>query len=124
MVIGNMEENFECRIKEIAKLKKGWNFGKGEAFHEDHVEIACLLSLRYHKKYSLNVTGTPNVDGSIDLTFAIDDEFLDLKIMPNIKDITVVYSHGIGQDKIEEMWGTVDISTLDNIVEKFINLKD
>ena len=119
-----MEENFECRIREIAKLKKGWNFGSGDVFQEEHVEIAALLALRYFKKYSLNVTGTPNVDGSIDLTFAKDDIFLDIKILKNIKNVTVVYSHGIGKNKIEEMWGTVEISSLDNIMDKFIKIKD
>ena len=46
-----MQENFEVRIREIAKLKKGWSFGKGEAFSEEHVEVAALLALRYYKKY-------------------------------------------------------------------------
>lgn len=117
-----MQENFEVRIREIAKLKKGWSFGKGEAFSPEHVEIAALVALRYYKKYALTVSGTPSEDGSIDLMFNIKDVFLDLIILPSISDVTVKYTHGIGTNKIEEMWGTVSISKLDNIMDKFIGL--
>lgn len=119
-----MQENFEVRIREIAKLKKGWSFGKGEAFSEEHVEVAALLALRYYKKYALTVSGTPSEDGSIDLMFNIKDVFLDLIILPTITDVTVKYTHGIGSNKIEEMWGTVPISKLDDIMEKFIELSE
>ncbi|MDE7315888.1 MAG: hypothetical protein K2N11_09345 [Mucispirillum sp.] len=119
-----MQENFEVRIREIAKLKKGWSFGKGEAFSAEHVEIAALIALRYYKKYALTVSGTPSEDGSIDLMFNIKDVFLDLIILPSINDVTVKYTHGIGINKIEEMWGTVSISKLDNIMDKFIGLSN
>ncbi len=117
-----MQENFEIRIREIAKLKKGWSFGQGEPFNEEHVEIAALLALRYYKKYALTVSGTPSVDGSINLMFNIGDIFLDVIILPTISEATIKYTHGIGKDKIEELWGTVPINKLDNIMEKFVNL--
>ena len=113
-----MQENFEVRIREIAKLKKGWSFGKGEPFSAEHVEVAALVALRYYKKYALTVSGTPSEDGSIDLMFNIKDVFLDLIILPSITDVTVKYTHGIGSNKIEEMWGTVSISKLDDIMDK------
>lgn len=119
-----MQENFEVRIREIAKLKKGWSFGKGEPFSAEHVEVAALVALRYYKKYALTVSGTPSEDGSIDLMFNIKDVFLDLIILPSITDVTVKYTHGIGSNKIEEMWGTVSISKLDEIMDKFIGLSE
>lgn len=117
-----MQENFEVRIREISKLKKGWSFGQGEPFNEEHVEIAALLALRYYKKYAITVSGTPSVDGSIDLMFNIGDIFLDIIILPKISEATVKYTHGIGKDKIEELWGTVPLNKLDSIMEKFISL--
>lgn len=117
-----MQENFEIRIREIAKLKKGWSFGQGESFSEEHVEIAALLALRYYKKYALTVSGTPSIDGSINLTFNIRDIFLDVIILPTISEATVKYTHGIGENKTEELWGTVPISKLDNIMDKFVSL--
>ncbi|MCX4361552.1 hypothetical protein [Mucispirillum schaedleri] len=119
-----MQENFELRIREIAKLKKGWSFGKGEPFNAEHVEVAALVALRYYKKYALTVSGTPSEDGTIDLMFNIKDVFIDLIILPSITDITVKYTHGIGNNKIEEMWGTVSISKLDDIMDKFIELSE
>ena len=86
-----MQENFELRIREIAKLKKGWSFGKGEPFNAEHVEVAALVALRYYKKYALTVSGTPSEDGTIDLMFNIKDVFIDLIILPSITDITVKY---------------------------------
>lgn len=119
-----MQENFEVRIREIAKLKKGWSFGKGDVFSAEHVEVAALIALRYYKKYSLTVSGTPSEDGSIDLMFNIKDVFIDLVILPSINEVKVKYTHGIGSDKIEEMWGTVPISKLDDIMDKFIELSE
>ncbi len=119
-----MQENFEVRIREIAKLKKGWSFGKGEPFNAEHVEVAALVALRYYKKYALTVSGTPSEDGTIDLMFNIKDVFIDLIILPSITDINVKYTHGIGNNKIEEMWGTVSISKLDDIMDKFIELSE
>ena len=85
-------------------------------------EIAALLALRYYKKYAITVSGTPSVDGSIDLMFNIGDIFLDIIILPKISEATVKYTHGIGKDKIEELWGTVPLNKLDSIMEKFISL--
>ena len=96
-----MQENFEVRIREIAKLKKGWSFGQGEPFNDEHVEIAALLALRYYKKYAITVSGTPSVDGSIYLTFNIKDIFLDIIVLPQISEATVKYTHGIGKNKID-----------------------
>ncbi len=117
-----MQENFESRIREIAKLKKGWSFGQGEPFQEEHVEIAALLALRYYKKYSLTVSGTPSIDGSINLMFNIKDIFIDIIVLPSISEATVKYTKGIGENKVEELWGTVQLSKLDDIMEEFINL--
>ncbi len=117
-----MQENFESRIREIAKLKKGWSFGSGEPFNEEHVEIAALLALRYYKKYSISVSGTPSVDGSINLMFNIKDVFLDIILLPTISEATVKYTKGIGNNKIEESWGTVQLSQLDTLMEEFINI--
>lgn len=117
-----MQENFEIRIREIAKLKKGWSFGQGESFNEEHVEIAALLAVRYYKKYALTVSGTPSVDGSINLTFNIRDIFLDVIILPTISEAVVKYINGIGENKTEESWGTVPIGKLDDIMEKFVSL--
>lgn len=117
-----MQENFETRIMEIAKLKKGWNFGKGEPFDEKHVAIAAQLAMRYYKKYSITVSGTPNEDGSIDLMFNIHDTFLDVKVLPSISEVNIKYSRGIGKDRTEEMWGIMNISKMDTIMDKFVNL--
>ena len=48
--------------------------------------------------------------------------FLDVIILPTISEATIKYTHGIGKDKIEELWGTVLINKLDNIMEKFVDL--
>ncbi len=56
--------------------------------------------------------------------FNIKDVFIDLIILPSITDINVKYTHGIGNNKIEEMWGTVSISKLDDIMDKFIELSE
>ncbi len=56
--------------------------------------------------------------------FNIKDVFLDLIILPSITDVTVKYIHGIGNNKIEEMWGTVSISKLDDIMDKFVGLSE
>ncbi len=117
-----MQENFEARIREIAKLKKGWSFGKGEPFNEEHVEIAALLALRYYKKYALTVSGTPSVDGSISLMFNIKDIFIDIIILPTISEATVKYTKGIGDNKIEELWGTVPLNKLDDMMEEFVTI--
>lgn len=115
-----MQENFEIRIREISKLKKGWNCGKGEPFQEKHIEVAALLALRYNKQYSLNVSGIPLEDGSIELVFGKDAYFLDLKILPSIDNVEVYFSKGIGKNKIEESWGTFTINQLDKIMDRFI----
>ena len=51
-----MQENFELRIREIAKLKKGWSFGKGEPFNAEHVEVAALHSSALHLHWRPNET--------------------------------------------------------------------
>ncbi len=114
-----MRENFELRIREFSKLKQGWNYGKGEPFSEVHIELAVQLAKRYFKSHGFSVSGTPKEDGSIDLTFNKNDHFIDVKILPNSHKVSVLYCKGIGKNRIEESWGTVDISKLDNIFEEF-----
>ena len=114
-----MQENFESRIREFSKLKKGWNCGKGEIFSERHIELAVQLAKRYFKAYGLSVSGTPREDGSIDLTFNKNDHFLDMIVFPNSPKVELTYCKGIGKDKVEELWGMVNISALDDIFFKF-----
>ncbi len=41
-----MQENFEVRIREIAKLKKGWSFGKGEPFNATNAATSTCSALK------------------------------------------------------------------------------
>ena len=116
-----MQENFELRIREFQKLKKGWNFGEGETFSKEHVEIAALIATRYHKRYNLTVSGTPCVEGSIELAFNKNDKFLDVRITPDIKNTLVRWSKGIGKNKIEGQWQPMPISKLDEVFSQFNN---
>lgn len=117
-----MQENFELRIREFHKLKKGWHFGKGEPFSKEHVEIAALIAMRYFKKYNLSVSGTPIEDGAIELTFNKNDTFLDVKIPPELNSAQILYSKGIGKNRLAESWGEVPLSKLDDIFGQFHNI--
>lgn len=114
-----MQNNFEIRIREFHKLKKGWHFGQGEPFSAEHVEVAARIALRYFNKLNLSVSGTPCIDGAIDLSFNKHDAFLDIKILPEIGNATVKFSRGIGFQRMEEDWGTIPFAQLDDIFDKF-----
>lgn len=117
-----MQNNFETRIREFQKLKQGWHFGKGESFTEEHVEIASRIALRYFNKLNLSVSGTPCIDGSIDLSFNKHDAFLDVKIPSEIGIASIKFSRGIGAKRKEEDWGTVTFAQLDSIFDKFYKI--
>ena len=114
-----MQENFELRIREFSKLKQGWNCGKGEIFSDRHIELSVQLAKRYFKIYGFSVSGTPREDGSIDLTFNKDDHFLDMIVFANSPEVELKYCKGIGRNKIEESWGLVNISKLDDTFSEF-----
>lgn len=114
-----MQENFEIRIKEFQKLKRGWHFGKGEPFSKEHVEIAAKIAVRYFKKYNISVSGTPCLDGDIELAFNKNDTFLDVKIMREFGKASIKFSKGIGPEKTEENWENINIAKLDDVFEYF-----
>lgn len=117
-----MQNNFEIRIREFHKLKKGWHFGKGKPFTAKHVDVAAAIALRYFNKFNLSVSGTPCIDGSIDLSFNKHDAFLDIKILPEIGNAAIKFSRGIGCKRTEEDWGTLTFAELDDIFDKFNNI--
>lgn len=119
-----MRENFELRIREFEKLKKGWHFGEGQEFASEYVELAVQLANRYFKKYGFSVSGAPCQDGSIDLIFNKIDHFLDVKILPSKPEAVIRYCKGIGKNRVEEMWGVTDISNLDFMLETFSNVSN
>lgn len=114
-----MRENFELRIREFGKLKQGWNYGKGETFSDELIELAVQLAKRYFKAYGLSVSGAPKEDGSIDLMFNKSDHFMDITVSPGSSAVSLKYCKGIGKNKLEESWGTVEIAKLDDILSKF-----
>ena len=114
-----MQENFESRIREFGKLKHGWSYGKGEAFSDELIELSVQLAKRYFKFYSISVSGAPREDGAIDLMFNKSDNFLDMTVSPGSSTVSLKYCKGIGKNRREESWGTVEIAKLDGIMSKF-----
>lgn len=118
-----MQENFEIRIREFQKLKRGWHFGKGEPFSKEHVEIAAKIAMRYYKKYNISVSGTPCANGNIELAFNKNDMFLDVMVMPEIGNASVKFSKGINAQIMEEGWKNIAISQLDEVFEDFDKMR-
>lgn len=81
-------------LKSYGTLPDGWDFGKGLAPSNDIIEKAITI-YQIGKYFEFGVEPSPLSDGGINLTFFINDNFLDVNVnFDNTLDIRIEKVYG------------------------------
>lgn len=88
------------RLIELRHLKKGWDFGAGEAIEDDllHFGIRLHMALKKTTGIDLKAEVLPKSDGGYTLSYKLNqDDFIDITVNKNQK-LDLTYEKGIGAE--------------------------